>query len=135
MKIAVPYEKENQMVGSHFGQSAFVKIYNIQDDTVVGDVIVPMAGQGHEAVVDFLASVHMDMVICGGIGGQARQALTARGIAVIPGVVGKADAAVSAFLTNTLRPGEGGCAHDCAGHDCGGSEHGCSGCAHHTAVQ
>ena len=136
MKIAIPFDRDNGMIGQHFGKSPFFKIYNVQNDVVVGDVVVPMEAEGHDAIAGFLSAVQMDVVLCGGIGGDARQALAAKGIAVIPGIVGKADAAVKAFLSDTLRPAShGACGYACGDHDCGHEhEHGCSGCAHHAEV-
>lgn len=129
MKIAVAYDPANGMVGQHFGQSRYFKIYNIQGTEIIGDVVVPTDCEGHDALALFLSSMHMDMVICGGIGGNAKQAVTAMGMALIPGVVGQADAAVNAFLNNTLfSDPDFTCAHHGDGNGCG--EHDCGSCAH-----
>ncbi|MGN1021754.1 MAG: NifB/NifX family molybdenum-iron cluster-binding protein, partial [Aristaeellaceae bacterium] len=73
-------------------------------------------------------------VICGGIGGGARLALAQAGILVYGGVQGDADAAVQAWLDNSLtydpnarcthhdeEHGDHACGgHTCGGHTCGG---------------
>ncbi len=69
-----------------------------------------------------------DMLICGGIGAGAQQALEEMGIRLCAGVSGSSDAAVESFLRGTLRytgssnctahDHGGGCGHDC-GHHCG----------------
>ncbi|MBQ8975784.1 MAG: dinitrogenase iron-molybdenum cofactor biosynthesis protein [Oscillospiraceae bacterium] len=129
MKIAVTYDPANGMIGQHFGHSEFFKIYNVQGADIIGDVVVPTDGEGHGALAAFLNSMHIDMVICGGIGGGAKQALASLGIAIIAGVVGGTDAAVNAFLNNTLTGDPNFvCAHHGHGHDCG--ERDCGSCAH-----
>ena len=141
MKIAVTYDPSTGLIGQHCGHSEFIKLYNVSDKEIIGDVVLPTEGHGHGAMAGFLSSMNVDMVICGGIGGGAKQALASQGIALLCGVVGGADAAVKAFLTNTLvhnpnyvcqHHGEG---HSCSDHDC--SEHAsCSGeCGHSSCEQ
>ena len=89
-------------------------------------------GQGHGALAGFLNSYKVDALICGGIGGGARNALAEMGIRLYPGVSGNADEAVEALLNGTLsydpdtmcshHEGEHNCGdhgHDCGGHSCG----------------
>ena len=84
------------------------------------------------ALADSLAGVlnalNADVLICGGIGGDAKTALAASGIKLFGGVSGDADQAVEAFINETLdyNP-DVKCSHhehsQGEGHTCG--EHGC----------
>lgn len=134
MKIAVTYE--NGEVFQHFGHTEQFKVYNVEDGKIVSSEVVDTNGQGHGALAGFLFNGGVDVLICGGIGGGARNALAEAGIQLYPGAVGDADAQVESFLKGTLsydpdtvcshhHEGEG---HDChghhgEGHSCG--EHGC----------
>ena len=133
MKIAVTYE--NEMVFQHFGHTEKFKIYEIENDSIVGMKIVDTNGQGHGALATFLKENGVDIVICGGIGGGAQMALAEAGIQLFGGVSGDADAAVEALLKEELvfNPNvtcnhhgehhhhEGGCgSHGCGSHGCGG---------------
>jgi predicted Fe-Mo cluster-binding NifX family protein len=129
MKIAVTYDPATGLIGQHFGQSEYIKLYNVDDKQIIGDVVLPTDGQGHGAVAGFLSSLNVDMLICGGIGGGAKQAVASRGIALLCGVVGGADAAVNAFLNNTLAHNQDFvCPHHAQGQSC--SDHDCSQCGH-----
>ena len=57
---------------------------------------------GSVTTMVFLKEYHVDMLICGGIGGGAQMALAEAGIALYGGVSGEADAAVDAFLKEEL---------------------------------
>lgn len=129
MKIAVTYE--NHEVFQHFGHCEEFKIYEVADNAIVSSEVVGTGGDGHEALAGFLRRNGVDTLICGGIGGGARNALAQAGIELYPGVTGDADAAVEALLkgelnydTNTM------CNHHHEGeghHSCHGSEHHCGG--------
>jgi sodium/proline symporter len=86
----------------------------------------------------FLAANQVEVLICGGIGGGAQNALAQAGIQLYGGVTGEADAAVEAFIADKLNynpdvqcnhHGEGH--HHGGGHNCGGHGHGEGGCGHH----
>ena len=126
MIIAVTYE--NGEVFQHFGHTEQFKIYRIEDGKVASSAVVPTNGSGHGALAGFLTADGVDTLICGGLGGGARQALSEAGIKIYPGVTGSADAAVAALLNGTLAfdPDTMCHHHDQEeGHVCG--EHGCGG--------
>ena len=75
MKIAVTYD--NGQVFQHFGHTEQFKIYEVEDGKVVAAEVVDTNGQGHGALGGFLAEQGVDVLICGGIGGGARNALAA----------------------------------------------------------
>lgn len=126
MRIAVTYE--NEMIFQHFGHSEQFKLYDVQDGAVVSEQVVPTMGSGHGALAGFLVGHQVDVLICGGIGPGAQNALASEGIKLYAGISGSADEAVKALLAGTLayHP-EANCDHhDHAhgeGHSCG--EHGC----------
>lgn len=129
MRIAVTYE--NGQVFQHFGHTEQFKVYDVEDGKVVKSEIVDTNGQGHGALAGFLFNGKVDVLICGGIGGGARNALAEAGIRLFPGAQGDADAQVESYLAGTLNyDPDTVCSHHEHHHgDCGGHEHG--GCGHH----
>lgn len=129
MKIAVTYEAGN--VFQHFGHSEQFKIYTVENNKVVSSEVIGTDGNGHEALAGYLKQDSVDVLICGGIGGGAINALAEYGIQVVPGVTGTADMAVSDYLNGKLRVNmEPNCSHHEEGHSCGEhTEGGCS-CGH-----
>lgn len=131
MKIAVTYE--NGQVFQHFGHSKQFKVYETDQGKVLSSAIMDAGEEGHGALAALLQGAGADALICGGIGGGARQALAQAGIRLYPGVTGEADQAVQALLAGTLNyDPDTLCTHheahhghhhgDCAGHHCGGHQ-------------
>ncbi|CVI73045.1 Dinitrogenase iron-molybdenum cofactor [Clostridiales bacterium CHKCI001] len=124
MKIAVTYE--DGQVFQHFGHSEHFKIYHIEENKILSSKVVDTNGSGHGALAGFLNEYQVDVLICGGIGMGAQNALAATGIQLFGGVSGDADAAVKALLEGKLdyNP-EVMCNHrehthhDCGEHKCG----------------
>ncbi len=139
MKIAVTYD--NGQIFQHFGHTQQFKVYDVEDDKIVNTVIVGSNGSGHGALAELLANYDVNVLICGGIGGGAQNALAEADIKLFGGVSGNADAAVDAFLAGSLaynpdvkcnhHDHEHGEGHTCGSHGCGGHEHGEGGCGHH----
>ena len=135
MKIAVTYD--NGQVFQHFGHTEYFKVYEVEEGKVVSAEVVDTNGSGHGALAGVLAELNVDTLICGGIGGGARNALASVGIQIYGGVSGDADSAVAALLSDSLNfdpnakcshHGEGHHHHE-EGHSCG--SHGCgSGSCH-----
>ncbi|WP_426351285.1 NifB/NifX family molybdenum-iron cluster-binding protein [Alloiococcus sp. CFN-8] len=100
MKIAVTYE--NGKVFQHFGHTEQFKLYSIENDKVAEERVVNTEGSGHGALAGFLKSLEVNTLICGGIGGGAKAALSAAGITLYGGVSGDADEAVAQLLAGTL---------------------------------
>ena len=128
MKIAVTYD--NGQVFQHFGHTEFFKIYEIEEGKVISAEVVDTNGSGHGALAGVLVDFGVNVLICGGIGGGARNALGSVGIEIYGGVSGDADAAVAAFLSDSLNydPNARCSHHDHdhhheEGHTCG--NHGC----------
>lgn len=126
MKIAVTYE--NGQVFQHFGHTEQFKVYEVEDKKIVGSKVVDTNGTGHGALAGFLQEEGVSVLICGGIGGGARNALAQAGIELYPGVSGDADAQVQALLDGSLAfDPDTTCDHHGEGHECKGhhEEHSC----------
>lgn len=124
MKIAVTYE--NGMIFQHFGHTEQFKIYEIENGQIVSAEVVGTNGSGHGALATLLGGMHVQVLICGGIGGGARTALAQAGIELYPGASGDADTAVQALLTGSLNYDPNTVCqhhHHEEGHACG--DHGC----------
>ena len=129
MKIAVTYE--NGSVFQHFGHTEQFKVYEVEDGQGVASEGAPTAGCGHGARAGFLNTHGVTALICGGIGGGARNALASAGIELYAGVQGSADAAVDALIAGTLAySSDANCDHHGEGHECG-HHHGDAGCGEH----
>ena len=132
MRIAVTYEDGG--IFQHFGHTSQFKLYDVEDGKVVRAAVVDTNGSGHGALATFLKAFQADILICGGIGGGAINALTAAGIELYPGIDGSADMAVMQYLAGVLpkrtnvrcthHDHEHGEGHDCGSHShCGGNCH------------
>ena len=100
MKIAVTYKDGN--VFQHFGHTEEFKIYEVENGSIISSEVVSTAGAGHGALAGFLKNHFVQVLICGGIGGGARNALAAQGIMLYPGASGNADQQVENFIAGKL---------------------------------
>ena len=129
MRIAVTYDQGQ--IFQHFGRTEAFKVYEVEDGKVVSSEIVDSNGSGHGALAGLLAQNGIDVLICGGMGAGAQNALKEVGIELCTGAQGDADAAVEAYLKGELESAGVNCdhhhgeEHDCGDHGCGG------GCGNH----
>ena len=128
MKIAVTYDNGN--VFQHFGRTEQFKIYDVENGKVVSSEVIGNDGLGHGALAGLLANNAINVLICGGLGGGAMNALTSAGIEVVAGATGNTDAAVEAYLKGELVSSGANCDHHDHHH---GEDHVCGdhGCGHH----
>ena len=131
MRIAVTFE--NGEIFQHFGHTEQFKVYDVENGKIISSEVVDAGGSGHGALAGTLSALHVDALICGGIGGGAQAALAAAGIQLYGGVSGDADQAAEALAAGTLayNPNvmcshhgehhhEGNCGdHGCGHHSCG----------------
>ncbi len=129
MRIAVTYENGN--IFQHFGHTSQFKLYDVENGSIVTSRVIDTNGIGHGALAGLLQGLGVDVLICGGIGGGAQNALAAAAIRLFGGVSGDADEAVEALVSGVLNYNpnvqcnhhgehhhhEGGC----GSHGCGGS--------------
>ncbi len=129
MRIAATYE--NGQIFQHFGRTEQFKVYDVQDGRIIASEIVGSNGIGHGALAGLLADKAIEVLICGGLGGGALNALTNAGITVVAGAEGDADQAVESYLRGELVSSGANCDHHHhgEGHECGhhgeGEEGGC----------
>lgn len=128
MKVAVTYEQGE--VFQHFGKTEEFKVYEVEDGKVVSSEIISSNGAGHDALVGVLGEAGVDVLICGGIGSGAQEALLGADIEFIAGAEGDTDAVVEAYLNGALENAGVNCQQEegCGGH-CGG-DHEEGGCGH-----
>lgn len=128
MRIAVTYE--NGTIFQHFGHTKEFKVYDVENGQIVKTEVLDTNGSGHGALAGVLSAVHADVLICGGIGAGAQNALADAGIKLYGGVSGNADAAVNALIEGSLNYDpdvhcthhdheHGNEAHTCGEHGCG----------------
>lgn len=132
MKIAVTYDNGN--IFQHFGRTEAFKVYDIDAGRVASSEIISSDGAGHSALAGLLADCAVDVLICGGIGQGAQNALAEADIEVCAGAQGDTDQAVEAYLKGELvnagvtcdhhhgedhHCGEHGCGEHEEGHECG----------------
>ena len=130
MKIAVTYD--NGEIFQHFGRTEFFKVYEVENNQIVSSEVIGSNGTGHGALAGLLAEQGIDVLICGGIGGGAQEALGEAGVELCAGAQGEADEAVKAYLNGELVSTGANCDHHQheEGHSCGGHEEGgsCGSC-------
>lgn len=131
MRVAVTYE--NGQIFQHFGHTEQFKLYDVENGQIVREQVVDTNGSGHGALAGFLTEYQVEVLICGGIGGGAQNALAQAGIRLYGGVSGSADEAVKALAAGKLdyNP-DVQCSHHDHGHDhsCGDHVCGSHGCHH-----
>lgn len=132
-RIAVPYE--NGQIFGHFGRTENFKIYDTENGEIVSSQVISTEGNGHGALAGILSALHTDILICGGIGPGAQNALKAAGIQIYAGNDGEANEAVKQYLCGSLvqnenahcshHEGEHHAEHSCDDHGCHDHSHGC----------
>lgn len=129
MRIAATYE--NNEIFQHFGHCGQFKLYDIESNKVAQSTLVDTNGSGHGALVEFLKRHGVEALICGGIGGGAKTALTQAGIKLYGNVSGNADQAVEALLRGKLSfDSSATCSHHDDEHHSGTCEHHDASCDH-----
>ena len=131
MRIAVTYNQGE--VFQHFGHTTQFKIFDIENNEIVSSEIVDTNGQGHGALASLLVNGQVDVLICGGIGAGAQNALANAGITLYGGVSGQVDQVIKSFIEGTLVQNTNvQCSHhehnhSCGEHQCHEDKHGCTG--------
>jgi len=100
MKVAVSYN--NGLVAKRFGETEVFKIYEIKRGRLINSYILETGELRGEALAPFLYDNNIDVVFCNGIGKASRKALAKESIIFFPGVVGKADYQIDAFIKGDL---------------------------------
>lgn len=142
MRIAATYD--NGEIFQHFGKTENFKIYDVENKQIVSSEVISSNGSGHGALAGVLAEHAVNVLVCGGIGGGALNALAEAGIEVCAGAEGDTDKAVLDYLNGTLVNAGATCSHHDhgEGHSCGNHEEGhtcgnggCHGCGGHSTME
>ena len=126
MKIAVTCA--DHQVFQHFGHTPGFAVFEVKDNIVCSEKELSSGSSGHGALAMVLAMEQIEVLICGGIGGGAINALRDVGIKVVGGASGDVREVAEAYVNGTLQVKaafhcnhhhhEGG--HSCgSGHTCG----------------
>lgn len=127
MKIAVTCE--NGQVFQHFGHTPSFAVFEAEDGKIISETIVSCGDSGHGALATLLAAEKVEVLICGGIGAGAINALARENILVVGGAEGDVKQVAEDFANGRLKVradfhcnhhdhdhGEG---HTCGSHGCG----------------
>ena len=127
MKLAVTCSDGN--VFQHFGHTPGFAVFETENSNIISEKYLSSGDSGHGALASLLAGEKVDVLVCGGIGPGAVNALAKAGIEVIGGAEGNVREVVQALISGTLQVradyhcnhhhAEGG--HDCGSHSCGGN--------------
>ncbi len=118
MIIAVASENGN--VFQHFGQTPEFAVFETEEGLISSKRIVKSAEAGHGANAGVLKDAKVQILICGGIGAGALEALKELGIQAVAGQEGDVNDAVKRYLLGEIGPG---IEPTCGGHG-HGHEHG-----------
>ncbi|MGN1022936.1 MAG: DUF134 domain-containing protein [Lachnospiraceae bacterium] len=102
MRIVVTYDPHTGEIFQHFGKTSYFKVYDVNDGILKKQHVESTNGQGHAALAGILKEMEAKVLICGGIGAGAQNALSAAGIQIFGGCSGSADDAVKDFLAGNL---------------------------------
>jgi len=114
MKIAVA--SENGMVTEHFGYCEGFNIFETENNQIVKSESVLSPGHSPGVLPNMLNDMGVNVIIAGGMGGGAVEIFNAKGIEVILGAKGSAEAATNSYLKGELKS-TGSICHDHALHD------------------
>ena len=101
MKVAVTTD-ENKQVFQHFGHCKLFMLAQVTDGVVQQTELLDASGSGHEASANLLKANGVQVMICGGIGAGAKNALEAAQIEIFAGVQGGVEQALEQYAKGTL---------------------------------
>ncbi len=101
MKIAVA--SEGKMVTEHFGHCEGFAIFEAEDKLITGKQFVPNPGHKPGFLPVFLHEKGVEVIISGGMGEGAVDIFNEKGIEVITGASGDAEAAAISYLQGRLK--------------------------------
>ena len=101
MKIAVTCE--NNQVFQHFGHTPGFAVFEVKDGSICSEKMLSSGSSGHGALATLLALEQVEVLICGGIGGGAINALGNAGIKVVGGASGDVREVAQGYVDGTLQ--------------------------------
>jgi predicted Fe-Mo cluster-binding NifX family protein len=117
MKIAMP--KNEEMLNQHFGQSKEYLIATIEEGKITDRKVINSEAlqHNHGGLSDLFIKEGVELVILGGIGQPALQALTMNGLPVIKGASGRLEDVLTAYVNGELADRDVTCNHHGQDHD------------------
>ena len=117
MKIGMP--KNGEMLNQHFGQSKSFLIASVENDQVVDrkEISSEALQHNHAGLSGLFLTEGVSLVITGGIGQPALNALTEKGLKVIKGASGSCDEVLQSYLSGQLTDRDVTCDHHGEHHD------------------
>ncbi|EJO5347878.1 NifB/NifX family molybdenum-iron cluster-binding protein [Clostridium botulinum] len=111
MKIAMP--KNQEVVNQHFGKSKTFAIATIEGNKVVDikNISTESLQHNHGGLSSLLAEEKVELVITGGIGQGAYDALIKQGLKVIRGAKGTIEEILHQYLNGELEDKKVMCSH------------------------
>jgi predicted Fe-Mo cluster-binding NifX family protein len=111
MKIGMP--KNGEMLNQHFGHSKSFLIASVENNQVVDrkEISSEALQHNHAGLSDLFLSEGVSLVITGGIGQPALDALTGKGLKVIRGASGSCDEVLQSYLSDQLADRNVTCDH------------------------
>jgi len=117
MKIAVA--SKGKMATEHFGHCENFNIFEVQNNQIIKSESIPNPGHRPGYLPNFLNDMGVNVVISGGMGGGAIDIFNEKGIEVITGARGDAEAVAKSYLKGELKS-TGSVCHEHQHHDeCG----------------
>lgn len=117
MKIAVA--ADGQYVSGHFGHCEGFAIFTTRQEVIEKREFVQNPGHQPGFLPNFLGNLGVNVVISGGMGGNAVQMFQEKGIEVVTGASGAAEQAVSAYISGTLKSSGSVCGEHQHAGSCG----------------
>jgi predicted Fe-Mo cluster-binding NifX family protein len=111
MKIGMP--KDGEMLNQHFGQSKQFLIVTVENGQVVEQKEIGSESlqHNHAGLSGLFLAEGVSLVITGGIGQPALNALTEKGLQVIKGASGRCEEVLSKYLAGELVDKNVSCNH------------------------
>ena len=117
MKVAIP--SSGDQVNPHFGHSEEFTVVGIEGQQVGSMEIISarMLQHNHGGLAGLIKDSGADIVIAGGIGPGAVQALEAAGLRVVTGASGKVEEVAEKYARGELSSSGESCSHSHHHHD------------------
>lgn len=107
-RVAISVDSDQRLdaqVAAHFGRCPFFTVVDVKDEKIVSarSVANPYF-HAHEPgqVPAFIASLEVDVMLSGGMGGRAAEMFAQSGIEAVTGAAGTARDALAAYLSKAL---------------------------------
>jgi predicted Fe-Mo cluster-binding NifX family protein len=111
MRIAIP--KDGEVVNQHFGQSKSFLIATVENQEIINrkEIGSESLQHNHEGLSGLFLAEGVSLVITGGIGKPALDALEANGLKVVKGAAGPCEEVLQKYLAGILNDQNVTCNH------------------------